>query len=112
MTKALAQTYTTIHAYRVFIMRALCIGCLVATVWYGVNVYQAISRTIAAENVSGLASGVSDSVNQLGAQYIQLADLASPSALSAHGMTVSSSTIYISSGASSLGSVAFLGHEF
>ena len=110
MTKALAQTYTTIHTYRVNIMRLLCVGCALATVWYGINVYSAVSRTIAAEHISTQSSALSNSVNKLGSQYIELANLASPNALSAHGMTVSAVTTYIPRTAS-LGSVALSGHE-
>ena len=110
MTKALAHTYTTIHTYRVNIMRLLCVGCLLAMVWYGINVYTAISRTIATEHISAVASDLSNSVNALGSQYIQLANLASPSALSAHGMTVSAVTSYISR-TPSFGSVALSGHQ-
>ena len=110
MTKALAQTYTTVHRYRVFIMRMLCVGCAVATLWYGVNVYVAISRTIAASHISSAADAVSDSVNQLGSQYIKLSNSASPSALSSYGMTVSPVSAYIPRTAA-LGSVALTGHE-
>ena len=110
MTKTLAQTYTTIHTYRVNIMRLLCVGCALATVWYGINVYSAISHTIAAEHVSADASALSNSVNALGSRYIQLADLASPNAVSAHDMTVSAVTTYIPRTAS-LGSVALSGRE-
>ena len=110
MTKAIIQTYTTVHTYRVFIMRILCIGCVLSALWYGVNVYSAISKTIGAEQLSKNASDLSNNVNKLGTQYIQLANLASPSALSAHGMTVSPVTTYIPRTAS-LGSVALSGHE-
>jgi len=111
MTKAIAQTYTTIHSYRVVIMRMLCVSCAVATVWYGVNVFEAISRTIAAEHLSATADTLSNSVNDLGSQYIKLANLASPSALASHGMTVAGVTAYIPRTAS-LGSVALSSHEF
>ena len=110
MTKALAQTYTTVHTYRVFIMRALCIGCAFATLWYAINVYQAISRTIASEHISSATDALSNSVNELGAQYIRLSSSASPSALEKYGMTVSPVSAYIPRTAS-LGSVAFSSHE-
>ena len=110
MTKALAQTYTTVHTYRVFIMRVLCVGCALATVWYGINVFGAISRTISAEHISAVTNDLSNSVNQLGAQYVQLTNVASPSALAEHGMSVSPVTAYIPRTAS-LGSVALSGHE-
>jgi hypothetical protein len=110
MTKALAQTYTTIHTYRVFIMRLLCVGCALATVWYGINVYSAISRTIAASHVSAQANALSNEVNQLGSRYISLSNAASPSALSSYGMTPGTVSAYIPRTAS-LGSVALSGHE-
>ena len=110
MTKALAQTYTTIHTYRVLLMRVLCAGCILAAIWYGVNVYTAISRTIVAEHISTEASILGTSVNELGAQYIQLSHSASPSALSSYGMDLGHVTAYIPR-TSSLGSVALSGHE-
>ena len=110
MTKAIINTYTTVHTYRVIIMKALCVGCALATLWYGVNVFQAISKTIATEHMSAKASSLSNSVNQLGTQYIKLANLASPSALATHGMTVTQVSAYIPRTAS-LGSVALSGHE-
>ncbi len=116
MTKALAQTYTTIHTYRVNIMRMLCVGCALAIAWYGLNVYSAISRTIIAEHIGANSSALSNSVNTLGSKYIQLANLASPNALTAHDMKVSPVTVYIprtaSLGSASLGSVALSGHSF
>ena len=111
MTKAIAQTYTTIHSYRVVIMRMLCVACALATVWYGVNVYEAISRTIVAEHLSGTANVLSNSVNDLGTQYIKLANLASPNSLSSYGMTVAGVSEYIPRSAS-FGSVALSSHEF
>jgi len=111
MTKALAQTYTTVHTYRVLIMRVLCVGCALATLWYGINVYQAVSRTIAAEQIGGEADALNNSVNDLGTQYMKLENSASPSALSTYGMTVSPVSAYIPASAS-LGSVALSSHEF
>ncbi len=111
MTKALAQTYTTVHTYRVFIMRVLCAACIMATLWYGINVYEAVSRTIAAEHISSQANALNNSVNDLGTQYMKLENSASPSLLSSYGMTVSQVTAYIPRTAS-LGSVALSSHEF
>ncbi|MES2314428.1 MAG: hypothetical protein V4524_00625 [Patescibacteria group bacterium] len=109
MTKALAQTYTTVHTYRVMIMRVLCVMCALATLWYGINVYSAISRTIAAENISKEASALSNSVNQLGSDYIKLSHSASPSALSQYGMNLGQVTAYIPRTTSV--SVALSSHE-
>ncbi len=109
MTKALAQTYTTVHTYRVMIMRVLCVMCALATLWYGINVYSAISRTIAAENVSKQAAALSNSVNQLGSDYIKLSHSASPSALSQYGMNLGQVTAYIPRNVSL--SVALSSHE-
>jgi hypothetical protein len=111
MTKALAQTYTAVHAYRVAIMRLLCAACAIATIWYGINVYQAISRTIATEHMVNETSLISNTVNQLGSQYIQLSDDATPSALSKYGMSLGKVSVYIPR-TTSLGSVALSGHEF
>jgi hypothetical protein len=110
MTKALAQTYTTVHTYRVFIMRILCVGCAFATLWYGINVYEADSRTIVAERIGSEANALNNTVNDLGTQYMKLENTVSPSALASYGMTVSPVSAYIPAGAS-LGSVALSGHE-
>lgn len=110
MTKAIAQTYTTIHKYRVFIMRMLCIGCVLATAWYGINVYSAISHTIAVSHLSSQISALSNEVNQLGSKYISLSNSASPSTLAAYGMNQGKVTAYIPRTAS-LGSAAISGYE-
>jgi hypothetical protein len=110
MTKALAQTYTTIHTYRVFIMRVLCVGCTLSAIWYGINVYSAISHTIAASRLSAEVNALSNEVNQLGSRYISLSSAASPSTLSAYGMNPGTVSAYIPRTAS-LGSVALSGHE-
>lgn len=110
MTKALAHTYTTVHTYRVIIMRVLCVMCAVATLWYGINVYSAISRTIAAENITKEASALSNTVNQLGSDYIKLSHSASPNALTQYGMKLGQVSAYIPR-TTSLGTVALSGHE-
>ncbi len=110
MTKAIVQTYTTVHNNRVFIVRALFAGCLLAAAWYGLNIYGAISQTIAAERVSAQADALGNSINKLDAAYISLTDSASPSALSAYGMSPGAVSAYIPRRAS-LGSVALSGHE-
>jgi hypothetical protein len=110
MTKAITQTYTTVHDHRVFIIRALFAGCILSAAWYFINVYATISNTIAAEHVSAQADALGNSIGQLDAQYLGLADSASPAALSAHGMISGVVTAYIPLGAS-LGSVALSGHE-
>ena len=110
MTKIATQTYTTVHNHSIFIMRLLFVGCFLAAAWYGINIYSAISHTIAAERVSAQADAIGNSMNQLDAQYIGLADSASPSALSAYGLSQGVVSVYIKRGAS-LGSVALSGHE-
>lgn len=110
MTKAIAQTYTTVHDNSIFIMRLLCAGCILAAAWYGINIYGAISRTIAAEHVSAQADALSNSIDQLDAQYLNLSDSISPATLSSFGMSSGAVTAYIPRGAS-LGNVALSGHE-
>jgi hypothetical protein len=110
MTKIAIQTYTTARDHSIFIMRLLLAGCFLAASWYGMNVYAAISNTIAAEHISAEADAIGNSINQLDAQYISLANSASPSALSAYGLSQGSVSVYIQRGAS-LGSVAYSGHE-
>lgn len=110
MTKAIAQTYTTVHNHRIFITQALFACCLVAAAWYGINVYSAISRTIAAEHISAQADALGNGINQLDFEYIKLDNSASPSALSAYGMSQGAVSVYIPRRAS-LGSVALSGHE-
>jgi cell division protein FtsB len=109
MTKAIAQTYTTVNDNRTFIVRALLVGCVLVMAWYGINIYDAVSRTIASEQISAEADALSNSVNQLNAQYIKLADNASPSALASYGMSQSSVSTYIPRTAS-LG-IALSAHE-
>ena len=110
MTKAIAHTYTTVHDHRMMIIRALFAGCFLAAAWYGINIYNAISRTIAAERISAQADALGNSINQLYSQYISLTDSASPAALSSFGMKPSTVTAFIPRTAS-LGSVALSGHE-
>jgi hypothetical protein len=110
MTKAIAQTYTTVHNNSIFIMRLLCAGCIMAAAWYGINIYSAISKTIAAEHISAQADALGNSIDKLDAQYLDLSDAISPAALSSFGMISGTVTAYIPRGAS-LGSVALSGHE-
>ena len=110
MTKAIAHTYTTVHDHRMLIIRALFAGCFLAAAWYGINIYNAISRTIAAERISAQTDALGNSVNQLDAEYISLTDSASPATLSAYGMKPSAVSAFIPR-TDSLGSVALSGHE-
>jgi hypothetical protein len=110
MTKAITQTYSTLHNHSVLITHALFGGCLLAAAWYGINVYSAISRTIFTERVSAQTDAIGNSINQLDSEYIKLTSSASLSALAAYGMAPSTVTAYISHTAS-LGSVALSGHE-
>ncbi len=110
MTEAIAHTYTTVNDHRMLIVRALFAGCFLAAAWYGINIYNAISRTIAAEHVSAQSDALGNSINQLDAEYISLTDAASPAALSSFGMKPSAVSAFIPRTAS-LGSVALSGHE-
>jgi hypothetical protein len=110
MTKAIAQTYTTVHNHSIFIMRLLLAACFLTAFWYGINIYGAISRTIAAEHISAEADALGNNINQLDAEYLELSDSATPSSLSAYDMSSGNVTAYIPRG-ESLGSVALSGHE-
>lgn len=111
MTKAIAQTYTTARNHGIFIMKLIFAGCFLAAAWYGINVYNAVSRTIAAEYVSAQADALGNSINQLDSEYIGLMDSASPAALADYGMSPGTASVYIARTAS-LGGVALSGHEF
>ena len=110
MTKAIAHTYNTIHTYRIILMHLACVGALASLVWYGVNVYSAVSSTIAAENIQKTIGEESVAVNKLGASYIELAHQASPVALKQYGMTAGVISAYIHT-PSTLGTIALSAHE-
>jgi virulence-associated protein VapD len=77
---------------------------------YGMNVYAAISHTVAIQNVEKQVSGLSSSVDSLDAQYIRLSSAITPDVLPKHGFSQAQVSAFISRSVS-LGSVALSGHE-
>ena len=110
MTKAIAQTYTVAHEYRVQITTALLSTCAVLLVIYGINVYMVISHTIALQKTEAEVAQVSSTVAGLDAHYLQLSGNITPAILKAHGFDQGQATAYITH-SSSLG-VAMTNNEF
>jgi len=110
MTKAIAQTYTVAHEYRVQITTALLATCLVLVAIYGANVYMLISRTVALQQTESQINTLSSEVAKLDTQYLQISSAVTPASLKARGFEQGQASAYITRSAS-LGSVALSGHE-
>lgn len=110
MTKAIAQTYTTIHEYRRQITLALLATSLVLVTIYAVNLYRVISNTLAIQNIRAEVATLEMSLDKLDSQYIALSHTVTPDAVTARGFDQGEVSAFISRTAS-LGRIALAGHE-
>ncbi|MDB5239155.1 MAG: hypothetical protein JWO00_490 [Candidatus Parcubacteria bacterium] len=113
MTKAIAQTYTYAHQYRALIALTFIGACVLAAVFYTVNVYSVVSHTIALQSIQKQTSALASSVGSLDARYLDLSSAVTPDSLSAYGLTQGSVSVYIPRTASTatFGTLAARGHE-
>lgn len=110
MTKAIAQTYTTVHEYRRQITLALLAVSAVLIMIYAVNLYRVISNTLALQNIKTEITALEGSLDRLDSQYIALSHAVTPDAVTAHGFNQGEVSAFISRTAS-LGQIALAGHE-
>lgn len=110
MTKAIAQTYTTIHGYRRQITLALLATSAVLVTIYAVNLYRVISNTLTIQHITAQVKVLDGSLDKLDSQYIALSHTVTPDAVTAHGFDQGEVSAFISRTAS-LGQIALAGHE-
>jgi hypothetical protein len=110
MTRAITKTYAFAHEYRKIIASVLAAACLTALVFYGINVYGAISKTIAVQKTENEIVSLSAAVDALNSEYLGLSGAITQITMKSYGMTEGSPSAYISRTAS-LGRVAVTGHE-
>jgi hypothetical protein len=110
MTKAIAQTYSVAHEYRVQITTALMATCLLLAVLYAANVFMVISRTMALQKTETQISALGSTVSKLDAQYLDLSGKITPSALASHGFIQGQAESYIHKTAS-IGQATLGGNE-
>ncbi|MEI8249117.1 MAG: hypothetical protein WCG07_01325 [Candidatus Taylorbacteria bacterium] len=110
MTKAIAQTYTVAHEYRVQITTALMATCLVLLALYGINVYMVISHTMAVQSSEKSIATLGSTVARLDAQYLDLSKGITPATLQAHGFSQGQAESYIHR-TTSIGQAHIAGNE-
>ncbi len=86
MTKIIAKTYNLADENRQRITYALLIACAAMFVFYGMNLYATVSRTVALEKLSAQTKTVEDSVRTLDTQYIALSSKITPEAAKEFGL--------------------------
>lgn len=115
MTKAIAQTYTTIHGYRLQITVAVLFACALSVIAYAFNVYAVVSHTVALGKVQAAISATASDVNDLDAKYLELSSTLTPDTLSRYGFSEGKVTAFIprtAATASLSRALAASGHEF
>jgi hypothetical protein len=114
MKQAIATTAENVHAHRAAITVALLIGCAICALFYAVNLYSLISRTVAIRQAEGSAASLSSAISALDATYLKLTSAITPDTVSAHGLSVGQVSAYIKrsqSTASIMPALAQVGHE-
>lgn len=111
MSKAIARTYNLASEYRSYITVTLMAGCIMAALFYGVNVYKLIARTVALQNVEHQTADLDVAVSNLESAYMNLSSTLTPDSVKTFGMTTGQVSVFIPR-TSTLGRVAADGHEF
>lgn len=109
MTKLIAQTYTLTHGYRAYITYALVGMTGLVAVLYAANLYRLVAHTVAIREITREASEISQAVQDLDRQYLDLSSSITPDMVEAHGMSQGPVSAYITRGAA-LGRVALAPH--
>jgi hypothetical protein len=111
MTKAIAQTYNTLHDNVKLINYVLLLACLLLVSLYVMNIFRVVSRTVSLQKVESKISLLSSSVNNLDSEYLALSGKITPDNLSDFGMTKGKVSEYITrSAGSKLGFVNDFNH--
>lgn len=109
-TKALTHTYTVAKDHRLHITYAVFAACAALAIFYAVNLYTVISRTVALGQIQKQEATAAAAVASLNATYFQLSSAITPDTLRHYGMSQGHVSEFISRTAS-LGSVALRGNE-
>lgn len=114
MKRVLANTAEQVHAYRANITLALLCATALCVMWYAVNLYSLVSRTIALRQTEKSIASVSSQVSDLDSQYLKLTSSVTPDELANYGLSEGKVAVYIKrnqSTASLLPTLAQSGHE-
>ncbi|MFA6432250.1 MAG: hypothetical protein WCV82_00280 [Candidatus Paceibacterota bacterium] len=113
MKQVLTQTYDLAQEYRARITLTLISACVVAVLFYALNIYNIISQAVALEQVKGQITAVTSSINTLEADYLKLSGNITPDSLAGRGLAEGKVSLYIQRAVAtaSLVSLAQAGHE-
>lgn len=101
MTKAIAQTHNLAYEYGMRISLALMIVSIALALFYVINIYVIISRTVAMQKVDSEIKSTENVVKSLDAKYLELSNKIAPDNLGAYDMSQGKVSEYISRGSSS-----------
>lgn len=114
MKRVLTTTAEQVHAYRANITLALLFATMLCAMWYAINLYSLVSRTVALHQTEKSIASVSNQVSDLDTQYLKLTSAITPDQLAAYGLSAGKVAAYIKrtqSTASLLPALAQGGHE-
>ena len=109
MKKAIVSTAEHVHAYRAAITLALLCGSGLCVLFYAMNLYTLISRTVAVRQAESQVADLSSQISALDSQYLSLTSAITPDTLAAHGFAPGKVTAYIRLDQPT--AVALAGHE-
>jgi len=110
MTRAAAQTITVTMQYRKEIIRAFLAVCAFLVILYAVNVYSALSDSVALQNAELQIAELSKTVEDLDAQYLTLSSTLTPDKFQEYGLSQGKVSAFITKSAS-IGRAAFAGND-
>ena len=113
MTKVIVQTYNFANEYRARLSLALLISAAALMVFYTIQVYVVVSRTVAVEKLDNQIASMSSSLNKLDATYLGMSRSITPDMMADYGLTAGVVTAYIQpTPGTATGVLAAAGHEF
>lgn len=95
MTKAIAKTYSVTNENRIYLTKLFLYGSLLMALVYACNLYNIITRTVAAERLEKEIVKTGVKVQALDAEYISLTKEITPEMAKKYGLETNSVSIYI-----------------
>ncbi len=113
MTKVIVQTYNLANEYRSKLALAMLVSAAALMVFYAIQVYVVVSRTVAVEKLENHIAMLSSDLNKLDSTYLGMSRSITPDMMADYGLTAGEVTAYIQpSPSAAAGVLAAAGHEF
>lgn len=113
MKRTIVNTAEHIHDHMIKLNAVILGACLIAAVFYAVNLYSLISHTVAIQRTESRTILLDSALGELDSEYLKLSGAITPDVLAEYGLVPGHVSLYITRPAStaSAGNLARAGHE-